>query len=209
MHLRLHHNAHSSASYRVRIALALKGIAWESVPVDLTRDGGEQYSAAFRALNPQSRVPTLEADDLVITQSVAILEWLEEQFPAVPLLPKDAAGRARVRSLCQLIAADIQPLQNLSVANHISQTLGHGDDGALAWRVHWITRGLSALETRLATEPATGRYCHGDAPTLADCCLVPQCYSARRFSVDVNAYPVLARVEAACLDMPAVASAGP
>ena len=209
MHLRLHHNAHSSASYRVRIALALKGLAWESVPVDLTRDGGEQYSPAFRALNPQSRVPTLEADGLVITQSIAILEWLDETFPAMPLLPKDAAGRARVRSLCQLIAADIQPLQNLSVANHVSQALGHGDDGALAWRVHWISRGLSALEARLSTEPATGRSCQGEAPTLADCCLVPQCYAARRFGVDVDAFRVIARIEAACLALPAVAAAGP
>jgi maleylacetoacetate isomerase len=209
MRLRLHHNAHSSASYRVRIALGLKALAWESVPVDLTRDGGEQYSAAYRALNPQSRVPTLEADGLVITQSIAILEWLEETFPAVPLMPADAAARARVRSLCQLIAADIQPLQNLSVANHISHALGHGDDGALAWRIHWISRGLQALETRLATESATGRYCHGDTPTLADCCLVPQCYAARRFGVDVGTFPVIARIEAACLALPAVVAAGP
>ena len=207
--LRLYGFWRSSATYRVRIALGLKGLAFEYVPINLARDGGEQFSEAFRAVNPQSRVPALEAGGQVLLQSMAILEWLEETYPSPPLLPADPGGRARVRSLAQLIAADIQPLQNLAVTKYLREVL-HADDAATGtWLVEWIGRGMSALEARLSAEPGTGRFCHGDAPTHADLCLVPQCHAARRFGVDPARYPTISRIEAACLELEAFRVAAP
>lgn len=207
--LTLHTYYRSSASYRVRIALGLKGLLWAAAAVHLTRDGGQQHGAAFRGLNPQGRVPALVDGDLVVTQSLAIIEYLDETRPLPPLLPADAAGRARVRSLAQLIACDIQPLQNLSVTRYLSRDLGLDEPRVKAWLVHWISGGLAAFEARLATEPATGRFVHGDTPGLADCCLVPQCYAARRFGVDTAAFPTLAAIERRCLELPAFAAAAP
>ena len=195
--LRLYSYWRSSASHRVRIALQLKGLDYEYVPVHLAAGGGEQYSAAYRALNPQSRVPALETADGVLTQSMAIMEWLEETCPEPPLLPRTPAARARVRSMAQLMVADVQPLQNTSVTRYLEEQL-HQDEAAIeGWRRHWVARGLSALEAMLNADPP-GDYCFGALPTIADVCLLPQCASARRFGLDTAAWPRIARIEKAC-----------
>jgi len=199
----------SSAAYRVRIAMHLKGLAPEYRAVHLVKDGGEQHAPAYRALNPQGRVPYLIDGQVQLGQSLAIIEYLEETHPLPPLLPRDAAGRARVRSIALAIAADIQPLQNLSTTRYLEERLGLPQEQRDAWIAHWVAVGLGALETQLGREPATGRYCHGDLPTLADCCLVPQMFAARRFGVDVANYPTLARIDAVCQELPAVAAAAP
>jgi maleylacetoacetate isomerase len=206
--LRLYSYWRSSASHRVRIALQLKGLDYEYVPVHLATDGGAQHSAAYRALNPQSRVPALETADGVLTQSMAIMEWLEETYPDPPLLPATAAERARVRSMAQLMVADVQPLQNLSVTNYLHEKL-HQDEAAIdAWRRAWVGRGLAALEDMLERE-APGDFCVGAQPTLADACLLPQCASAHRFGVDMSAYPRIARIEKACNAIGAFQRAAP
>jgi maleylacetoacetate isomerase len=199
----------SSAAYRVRIALGLKGLDYEPRFVHLMRDGGEQFAPEYRALNPQSRVPTLVHDGVTITQSLAIVEYLDEVRPLPPLLPPDPPGRARVRSLAQVIASDIQPLQNTSVARYLRGSLGVTDEQMAAWLAEWIGRGLGALEARLARDRETGEFCHGAAPTMADCCLVPQCYAASRFGVDPKQYPTIARIEAACSALTGFARAVP
>jgi maleylacetoacetate isomerase len=185
----------SSASYRVRIALKLKGCAYAYQPVHLLRDGGLQYSENYRELNPESRVPTLISGPLRLTQSLAILEWLEETYPAPALLPRDAAGRARVRALAQLMAADVQPLQNVGVSKYLKDALHVDPNGIREWMKHWISRGMAAFEAHLAAAPAA-RYCHGEQVSLADVCLVPQCSAARRNGVDPAGYPNIARIEA-------------
>lgn len=205
----LHGYWRSSASYRVRIGLNLKGLDYEYRAVNLVAAGGAQYAPGYRELNPESRVPTLQAGSLVLTQSLAILEWLDEQYPRPPMLPQDAAGRARVRALAQLLATDVQPLQNTSVTRYLGDTLQVGPDGVQTWLRHWISRGMAAFESHLAAGMATGDFCHGDSPTLADACLVPQCYAARRFGVPVEQYPLIARIESRCLALSAFASAAP
>jgi maleylacetoacetate isomerase len=206
--LRLYSYWRSSASHRVRIVLQLKGLEYEYVPVHLAADGGQQHSAAYRALNPQSRVPALETADGVLTQSMAIMEWLEETFPDPRLLPATAAGRARARAIAQLLVADVQPLQNLSVTNYLRDQL-HQDEAALdAWRRAWIGRGLAALEDMLERD-APGEFCVGTYPTLADACLLPQCASAQRFGVDMGAFPRIARIEKACNAIGAFQRAAP
>jgi maleylacetoacetate isomerase len=205
----LHTYHRSSASYRVRIALAIKGLPWTPAYVHLVRGGGEQHGERFLDVNPQARVPTLVEGDFVLTQSLAIIEYLDEVHPEPRLLPADAAGRARVRSLAQVIACDIQPLQNLAVTRYLHRELGCDDARIRAWQVHWISLGLAALEKRLATESGTGRFMHGDSPTVADCCLVPQCHAARRFGVDVAAYPTIAAIERSCLELSAFVVAAP
>lgn len=208
--LKLYSYWRSSATYRVRIGLALKGISYEYVPVHLMRNGGEQFSAAYRALNPQSRVPTLEVDGRLLTQSMAILEWLDEAYPQAPrLLPADAFDRARVRSLAQLIVADIQPLQNASVVRYLRQQRNWSEADTAVWLKEWIGRGMSALEARLAGDGVTGPYCHGDKPTLADACLVPQCYASRRFGVDPEQFPRIHAIERACLALNPFREASP
>ncbi len=197
--LLLHDYWRSSASYRVRIALEWKCIPFVRVPVHLLRDGGQQHSAAYRALNPQALVPTLVDGDVVIPQSLAILEYLEETHPEPPLLPPDAAGRARVRSLALAIACETHPLQNPRVVNYLREKLGVDEAGRLAWVRDWIENGLRDVEARLAREPATGRFCHADSPTLADCCLVPQLYNALRYDCDLSRMPTLMRVRENCL----------
>ena len=205
--MRLYGYWRSSAAWRVRIALNLKGLPWESVPVHLVRGGGEQRQAAFLQLNPQGLVPVLEDGNAVLTQSLAIIEYLEETHPDVPLLPAEPAARARVRSLAQLVACEIHPLNNLRVLQHLRDPLGLDEAQREAWYRHWVSEGLAALEVRLARERNGDRFCHGDAPGLADCCLVPQLYNARRYGCDLDAYPALLRIEAACNALDAFKSA--
>lgn len=204
--LRLHGYWRSSCSWRVRIALNLKGLAYEYVPVHLLQDGGQQNSDAYRAKNPMRTVPMLEvleagAPPRYLAQSLAILEFLEERHPAPALLPQDAFLRARVRMLAEMVNSGIQPLQNLSVMQHVK---GLGQDEK-AWSVHWISRGMAALQQ--SVQESAGRYCVGDSVSFADLCLVPQLYACRRFGVDPAAYPVLARIEAACASLPAFQAA--
>ena len=196
--LRLYSYWRSSASYRVRIALGIKGLRFDYLAVNLAKSGGEQNQPAYRAVNPQGRVPSLEVDGRVLTQSMAILEYLEEAHPAPALLPADVFGRARVRSLANIVACDIQPLQNLVVTQYLQGRLGLDDAAVKAWLQEWIGRGLAALEASLERDHATSRFCHGDQPTLADVCLVPQCYAATRFGIELGRYPTIARINAAC-----------
>ena len=188
----------SSAAYRVRIGLELKGLAWEARPVHLVRDGVEQHRDAYRALNPQQQVPTLLHEGHVLTQSLAILEYLDERFPQVPLLPADAAGRARVRALAQLVACDIHPINNLRVMQYLERDLQVPADARTQWTLHWIAEGFAAMEALLVNSRDTGAFCHGDRPGLADICLLPQLYNAHRFGLDLAPYPTLRRIEAAC-----------
>ena len=198
----------SSAAYRVRIGLGLKGLAWQDRPVHLVRDGGEQHSAAHAARNPQQLVPVLEHDGVVLTQSLAILEYLDEAFPHTPaLLPADAAGRGRVRALAQLIACDVHPLGNLRVMQYLGRELAADENARLAWTRYWMAEGFAAMDAQLSVRP--GRFCHGDTPGMADCCLIPQLYNARRFNLDLGAYPQLLAVERACQALPAFAAAAP
>ena len=199
----------SSAAYRVRIGLNLKSLPYTQNVVHLVRDGGEQRSAAYRALNPQALVPTLQHGDLVLTQSLAILEYLEETHPAPALLPPDAAGRARVRALAQLVACDIHPLNNLRVGQYLKAEHALEQGAVEEWMRHWMREGFAAMEAALAQNPATGAFCHGDTPTLADICLIPQLYNAHRFGLDLTAYPTLAAIEARCLALPAFDAAKP
>lgn len=191
----------SSASWRVRIALNLKGLAYEYVPVHLLREGGEQHAEAHRSRNPMRQVPVLELEGRQLGQSMAILEFLEERHPSPALLPADPFARARVRQLAETINSGIQPLQNLSVLQHVKAT--GGDEKA--WAVHWITRGMDALEA-MARESA-GRFLFGDQVTFADVCLVPQLYATRRFPIDVERFPTLLRIEKACAELPAFQAA--
>ncbi len=199
----------SSAAYRVRIGLELKGLAWEARPVHLVRDGGEQHRDAYRALNPQQQVPTLLHEGYVLTQSLAILEYLDERFPQVPLLPADAAGRARVRALAQLVACDIHPINNLRVMQYLERSLQLPADARTQWTLHWIAEGFAAMEALLANSRDTGAFCHGDRPGLADICLLPQLYNAHRFGLDLAPYPTLRRIEAACQALDAFERARP
>lgn len=207
--LTLHSYWRSSAAYRVRIGLNLKGLDYAIEPVHLVRDGGEQRSDAYAALNPQKLVPTLQHGERRLTQSLAILEYLDEAFPAPPLLPTDAHARARVRALAMLVASDIHPLNNLRVLQYLKRENGLDQSAIDAWMRHWMHQGFAAMETMLAGSPETGRFCHGESPTLADCCLVPQLYNAHRFNVSLDAYPEIARIESNCLSLPAFDAARP
>ena len=207
--MKLHTYFRSSAAYRVRIALNLKALDYDAVPVHLVRGGGEHRTDAYRAVNPSALVPALEDDTLVLSQSMAILEYLEDAYPAVALLPKDAIGRARVRELAQIVACDIHPLNNLRVLNYLVKHLGQSDDAKADWYRHWVIEGFGALEAHLARNAATGSFCYGDSPTIADCFLVPQVFNAQRFDVDLAAYPTIARINSLCVDLPAFQAAHP
>jgi len=199
----------SSASYRVRIALNLKEIRYESRAVNLVRDGGEQKSPAYLELNPQGLVPLLVVDGLAISQSLAIVEYLDECWPEPALLPADPSARARVRSLALMIACDIHPLNNSGVHRYLGREMGVGEDDRLSWYRHWIDVGFQAIEARLAREPGTGRFCHGDSPGLADIFLVPQVYNARRFDCDLTGFPRIMDINEACLGLEAFRRAAP
>ncbi|MEJ7137630.1 maleylacetoacetate isomerase [Amphibiibacter pelophylacis] len=199
----------SSAAFRVRIALNLKGLDWQAVPVHLRRGGGEQHQAAFLAVNPAGKVPALVDEDEVLTQSLAIIEYLDETRPEPPLLPAAPLERARVRAIAQTIACDIHPLGNLGVLRYLKRELGAGDDARDAWSRHWVEQGLAAVEQMLVRSPHTGLFCHGDTPTLADCCLVPQVFNARRVDCDLDAMPTLRRIAEHCLTLAAFCQAAP
>lgn len=201
----LHGYWRSGTSYRVRIALELKGLAFEQVTHDLRR--GEQRDAAYRALNPQGLVPALEADGLVLTQSPAIIEWLEERYPAPPLLPANPDARAVVRAMAALVACDIHPLGNLRVLNAIRDDLNADAEAVSRWIARWIGDGFAALEAMVARHG--DGFCHGASPTLADCHLVPQLYAAERFGVDLSPYPALVAAGVRAQALPAVAAAHP
>jgi maleylacetoacetate isomerase len=207
--LRLHSYWRSSAAYRVRIGLALKGLRYETVPVHLVRDGGEQHRPDFAETNPQRLVPVLEHGVRKVRQSLAILEYLDETWPQPALLPALSRDRARVRSIAQLIACDVHPLNNLRVLQYFENEWGVPQAERDEWVRHWIVQGFAALEATLDDHPATGEFCEGDTPTLADCCLVPQVYNARRFGVDMQRFPTISRIERACLALPAFDAARP
>ena len=199
----------SSAAYRVRIALNLKGLQYDAVPVHLLRGGGEQLQENYIKMNPSGLVPTFQDDYITLTQSMAILEYLEDEYPQVPLMPRDAAGRARVRELAQIVACDIHPVNNLRVLRYLVHELGLSDEAKTQWYRHWIVNGLDVLEKHLARDPSAGPLCHGYLPTIADCFLVPQVFNAQRNGVDISAYPNIARINAACVEIPAFVAAHP
>ena len=207
--LRLYTYFRSSAAYRVRIALNLKGLAYEAVPVHLLRDGGQQNQPDYRALSPLGTVPALQTGDGTFTQSLAIIEYLDETYPLPPLLPAPAEDRARVRALAQTIACDIHPVNNLRVLQYLGRELGATQEQKDAWYRHWVNTGLLAVEQLLAGDPRTGTFCHGETPGLADCCLVPQVFNARRFDCPLDALPTLRRIVAACEQLAAFQNAAP
>jgi maleylacetoacetate isomerase len=207
--MKLYDYFRSSAAYRVRIALNLKGIAPDERTFVHLRMGN-QRAQDYLALNPQGLVPALALDDgHVLTQSLAIIEYLDETHPAPPFLPAEPAARARVRGIALAIACEIHPLNNLRVLNYLIGTLGVAREQKDGWYKYWVDVGFEALERKLAHEKETARFCHGDAPTLADICLVPQIANARRFNIDLSPYPTLTGIEAACLALPAFAAAAP
>ena len=208
--MKLYSYFRSSASYRVRIALALKGLPYDYVPVHLVKN--EQASDAFRAVAPAQLVPALVLDDAeatTLTQSLAIIEYLDEVHPAPPLLPADALGRARVRTIALDIACEIHPLDNLRVLRYLTGELKVSEDDKNRWYRHWVETGLEVVERQLAGHPQTGRFCHGDAPGLADCVLVPQIFNAQRMNCRVDHAPTVMRIFEACMAEPAFAASQP
>jgi maleylacetoacetate isomerase/maleylpyruvate isomerase len=197
----------SSASFRVRIALALKGLPYDYVGVHLPK--GEQSQPAYAGMSPAQLVPLLRDGDASLTQSLAIIEYLDETHPAPPLLPADAPGRARVRALALDVACEIHPLNNLRVLRYLVREMGVAEERKDAWYRHWVESGLAVVERRLRAEAGTGRYCHGDTPTLADCVLVPQIFNARRFDCRLDHVPTVMRVFDACMALDAFRAAQP
>jgi maleylacetoacetate isomerase len=206
--LKLYSYWRSSCSYRLRIALNLKGLAYELIPVHLLQGGGQQHSADYRALNPQSRVPLLVDGDFVLNQSQAMLEYLEVKYPQPALISGDARQQARIRAFCQTVIADIQPLQNSGVLSYLEQTLAVDADARTQWLRHWITRGLAVLEQEISELPESP-FVFGDAPGWADCVLVPQIYAAQRYGCDATHYPRLAEIAKHCDGLPAFQRAHP
>lgn len=204
--MKLHTYWRSTASYRLRIALALKGLAAEPIAVNLVRDGGEQLGPDYRAVNPQGRVPSLTLDDgTVLVQSPAIIEYLEERYPDPALLPRDAVARAHVRAVAAIVGCDMHPLHNVGPLNHLRRELGRSEDEVSGWIHRWIGDGLDAIEALIPGGP----FCFGAEPGLADVFLVPQLYAARRFSVPLDRYPKILRADAAAAAHPAFAGAHP
>jgi maleylacetoacetate isomerase len=197
----------SSAAFRVRIALNLKGLAHEDAFIHLRR--GDQRGDVYRAVNPQGLVPTLEIGGHTLTQSMAIVEYLDETHPKPPLLPSDPAGRARVRALADIVAGDIHPGNNLRVLRYLSRPLGHDQAAIETWYNHWITDGFEALERLLAMDPRTGDFCGGDRPGLADIALAPQVFNSERYRLDLSPYPTIARIYTNCMKLDAFARAHP
>lgn len=199
--LTLYDYPRSTAAYRVRIALQFKGLDYQSENVHLIKDGGEQHKADFKAINPQALVPVLKDGDVSISQSLAIIEYLDDRYGAPYCLPQDASNRAYVRSLAQVIACDMHPLNNLRVLQFLKLPLAHTEEETLTWYHHWLTLGFEALETRIAQSDRSGKYCFGETPTLADMCLIPQIFNANRFGYDMQAYPTLMAINTHCLTL--------
>jgi len=199
----------SSAAYRVRIALNLKGLHYDAIPVHLLRGGGEQLQEQYRSINPSGLVPAFQDDYITLTQSMAILEYLEDAYPDTPIMPTDATERAHVRELAQIIACDIHPVNNLRVLRYLVHELGVSEEQKNEWYRHWLVGGLEVLEKHLARDPSAGPLCHGRTPTIADCCLVPQVFNAQRHGIDVSVYPNIARINAQCVEIPAFIAAHP
>ena len=197
----------SSAAYRVRIALNLKGLNAELIPVHLVNNGGEQHSEAYKAVNPSELVPTLVEDDFNLSQSLSILEYLDEQYPEVALLSQDAQQRALVRAFSLAIACDIHPLNNLRVLQYLTGTLNVTDEQKTTWYKHWVETGFTTLEALL--KESNGKFCFGDQATIADCCLIPQVYNALRFNIDLSAYPKIASIYQHCNTLAAFQNAAP
>ena len=198
----------SSAAYRVRIALNLKGLTPELIPVHLVKNGGEHLTAPYKDLNPNAVVPTLVDHGAALTQSVAIIEYLDEAYPAISLLPKDPIARAQIRAIALTIACDIHPLQNLRVLKYLGRTLSLSEEQTNDWYRHWVSNGLSAVES-MVSKLGTTPFCYGDTPTLADICLIPQLFNARRVNTDLATMPNLLRIEANCERLPAFQLAAP
>lgn len=208
--LRLYSYWRSSAAYRVRIALNLKGLAHEILPVHLTAGGGEQHAPDYRQINPQELVPTLLDGGRVIRQSLAIIEYLDETYEGeLKLLPPTARDRARVRALAQIVACDIHPLGNLRVLQYLEREFSTPSEEREQWSRHWIREGFRAFEALLAENPSTGQFCEGDDPSLADVCLIPQVYNARRWGVDFTPFPTIARIDEECRKLAAFERAQP
>lgn len=207
--MKLYNYFRSSASYRVRIALYLKGTPFEYIPVHLIEDGGAQHTAVFRQRNPQSLVPVLEDGSVVLSQSLVILEYLEERYPSPSLLPKDAVLRAHARQIALSIACEMQPLCNLRVLQYLSSPLALSDLAKESWLQHWLMLGLQALEALMVRADWRGKFCVGDEPSLADCCLIPQLFTARRFNFDLAAFPTLLQIEQHCQALEAFQLAHP
>ncbi len=207
--IRLYNYFRSSASFRVRIALNFKGLPYDYAPVHLLKDGGQQLAASFRTLNPESLVPVLDDDGAVLTQSLAIIEYLEETRPAPPLLPRDAHERAYVRSIALAIACDIHPLNNLRVLRYLVKTLAVSEEQKNAWYRHWVEHGLASLEARLIAEKRSGRYTLGDMVTLADVVIVPQIFNAQRMDCNLSSIPTIMRIFDNCMQLPAFIEAHP
>ena len=205
--LQLHNFFRSGTSHRLRIALNLKGLDYQYVVVDLRKE--EHLGAAFKALNPQGLVPALVDGEQVLTQSPAIIEWLEERYPAPALLPTHIDDRARVRAVAALVGCDIHPINNRRILEYLRKTLGCDEAAVLAWCATWINAGFEALETLLAADQQRGAFCFGNTPTLADAYLVPQIESARRFNVDMTPYPTLVSIDQACAGLDAFQRAAP
>jgi maleylacetoacetate isomerase len=205
--IKLYDYFRSSAAFRVRIALNLKNLPFEKIPIHLVNNGGEQHSEQYRSLNPQELVPALEVDNQIITQSLAILEYLEEQYPEPALLPKDAVQRAHVRQIALAIATDTHPLNNLRVLQYLTNTLNVTEEQKNTWYQHWIAKGFVALEQWLKN--TAGLFCFGDTPTLADVCVIPQVFNAYRFNCDVAPYPTLVKIFNHCKELPAFKNAWP
>jgi len=208
--MKLYSYFRSSASYRVRIALNLKGLPHQIVPVHLLKDGGEQFKPEYRKLSPDALVPSLELESGdVLTQSLAIIEYLEETHPSPPLLPETAKDRAWVRSIALSIACDIHPIDNLRVLRYLVREMKVSEQDKDRWYRHWVEQGLASVEKMLAGDPRTGRFCFGDSPGLADCLLVPQVLNAQRMHCDLSQMPTILRINEACITLEAFAAASP
>ena len=206
--LKLHGYWRSSAAYRLRIALNLKGLAYEQVSVNLAPVASEQMTPAFKAMNPAQRVPVLETEDGKLVQSMAVLEWLDERYPDTPLLPQDLGERQMARALGNIIACDIHPLNNLSVLKVLREDFGADKQAISHWYGDWIKRGFAAFEEMISGQSGDG-FLFGDQPSIAEICLVPQVYNARRFEVDLSAFPKLVALDATCLALDAFDKAAP
>ncbi len=199
----------SSAAYRVRIALNLKQLEYDIIPVSLVRDGGEHHKDDYAALNPQQLVPTMVDGGRVIRQSMAMIEYLDDVYPEFPLIPSDPRSSAWVRSISLAVACDIHPLNNLRVLKFLKQQMSLDQASVDQWYEHWISEGLKSMELMIAENPSVGDFCAGDLPTMADCLLVPQLYNARRFDIDLTAYPHLTAIDDHCMSLEPFRNAAP